>query len=142
MSECIYINNIDSTPEWKKILTTVIEYSDEFAIVFPNGEYDADNPLLAGMLDFKNLPNISVSPWPNMKDSSVYRAELNDTSRNLILNYTLNDTFDSLWNFSLYKGDLEVLNVADFSECFIYPDPEVIMLVTQNGIDLSRFDKW
>ena len=69
MSEYIYINSIDSTPEWEQILKTVIEYCNEFDIVFPNGEYDADNPLLAGMLDFKKIPNICVSPWPNMKDS-------------------------------------------------------------------------
>lgn len=142
MSEYIYINSIDSTPDWEQILKTVIEFSNEFDIVFPNGEYDADNPLLAGVLDFKKIPNICVSPWPNMKDSSVYRGALNDFSRNLILQYTLNNTFDSLWNFSFYKGDLNVLNVSDFSECFIYPDPELITLLTQKDIDLSRFDKW
>ena len=141
MSEYFYISDIDSTPEWEQILKTVIEYCNEFDIVFPNGEYDADNPLLGGLLEFKKIPNIFVSPW-NMKDSSVYRGVINDFSRNLILQYTLNNTYDSLWNFSLYKGDLNVLKVADFSECFIYPDPELITLLTQRDIDLTKFDNW
>jgi len=57
----------------------------------PNGEYDADNPLLAGKLDFEKTPNISVSPWTNMEDSSVFRGVLDDSSRRLILQYALNE---------------------------------------------------
>jgi hypothetical protein len=142
LKEYIVISSINSTPEWELILKTVIDFSNEFDIVFPNGEYDADNPLLTGMHEFTKIPNISVSPWSNMKDSSVYRGVLNDFSRNLILQYTLTDTFDSLWNFSLYKGDLNVLNVADFSVGFIYPDPELITLLTPKNINLSVLDKW
>jgi len=133
----IYIWNIFSTPEWEQILKITIDFSDEFDIVFPNGEYEADNPLLAGMLDFINIPNISVSPWPNMKDSSVYRGVLDDFSRNLILQYMfIENKYDTLWNFSLYKGDLEVLNLSDFNSCSIEPVPELITLLTAKNIDL------
>ena len=133
----IVIFNICSTPEWEQILKIVIDFSDEFDIVFPNGEYDEDNPLLAGMLDFEKIPNISVSPWPNMEDSSVYRGELDDFSRDLILQYMINENkYDTLWNFSLYKGGIDVLNVQDFNVCIIEPDQELITLLNQKNIDL------
>jgi len=81
MEGYIIISNIFSTPEWEQIFNTVINISNEFDIVYPNGEYDADNPLLAGKLDFEKVTNISVSPWPNMEDSSVYRGVIDDSSK-------------------------------------------------------------
>jgi len=89
MENFIVISNIFSTPEWDQIIKTIIDISSEFEIVYPNGEYDADNPLLAGKLDFEKVSNISVSPWPNMEDSSIYRGVLDDSSRSLILQYVL-----------------------------------------------------
>jgi len=143
LRDYIVIHSITSTPEWEQILKSIINFSNEFDIAYPNGEYEEDNPLLAGKHDFEKIPNISVSPWPNMKDSSVYRGVLDDFSRNLILQYALNENYDLLWNFSLYKGELKVLHVADFTVCFIYPTPELITLLTQKNIDLfSLFDKY
>lgn len=141
LEDFIVISNIFSTPEWEQIFITVIGISNEFDIVYPNGEYDADNPLLAGKLDFEKVPNINISPWPNMEDSSVYRGVLDDSSKSLILQYALNES-DSLWNFSLYKGNVQVLNVQDFNVCLIEPDPELIKLLNQKNIDLLSLSDW
>ena len=141
MENFIVISNIFSTPEWDQIIKTIIDISSEFEIVYPNGEYDADNPLLAGKLDFEKVTNISVSPWPNMEDSSVYRGVLDDSSRSLILQYALNGS-DSLWNFSIYKDKVQVLNVQDFNVCLIEPSPELITLLNQKNIDLLSLTDW
>jgi hypothetical protein len=137
----IVISNIFSSPEWEQIFNAVIGISNEFDIVYPNGEYDADNPLLAGKLDFEKVSNISVSPWLNMEDSSVYRGVLDDSSKSLILQYALNES-DSLWNFSLYKDNVQVLNVQDFNVCLIEPDPELITLLNNNNIELLSLSDW
>jgi len=141
MEDFIVISNIFSTPEWEQTFNTVIGFSNEFDIVYPNGEYDADNPLLTGKLHFEKVPNISVSPWPNMEDSSVYRGVLDVSSRSLILRYALNE-FDSLWNFSLYKNNIQVLNVQDFNVCLIEPNPELIKLLNNKNIDLLSLSNW
>ena len=141
MEDFIVISNIFSTPEWDQIIKTIIDISSKFEIVYPNVEYDADNPLLAGKLDFEKVPNISVSPWPNMECSSVYRGVLDDSSKSLILQYALNES-DPLWNFSLYKDNVHVLNVQDFNVCLIEPDPELITLLKNNNIDLLRLSDW
>ena len=137
----IVISNIFSTPAWEQIINTVIDISNEFDIVYPNGKYDADNPLLAGKLDFEKVSNISVSLWPNMEDSSVYRGVLDDSSRRLILQYALNEA-DPLWNYSLYKDNVQVLNVQDFNVCLIEPDSELITLLNQKNIDLLSLSDW
>lgn len=131
MEDFIVISNIFSTSEWEQILKTVIDFSNEFDIVYPNGDYNEENPLLSGKLDFEKIPKIRVSSWPNMEDSSVYRGVLDDFTRNLILQYAFNEKYDSLWNFSLYKGNLNVLNVQDFNVCLIARDPELITLLNQ-----------
>ena len=141
MGEFVVISNIFSIPEWEQIFKTIIVFSNEFDIVYPNGEYDADNPLLAGKLDFEKIPNISVSPWPNMEDSSIYRGVLDDSARSLILQYALKE-FDPLWNFSLYKDNVQVLNVQDFNVCLIEPDPELITLLNQKNINLLSLSDW
>ena len=141
LEDFIVISNIFSTPEWEQIFITVIGISNEFDIVYPNGEYDADNPLLAGKLVFEKVPNINISPWPNMEDSSVYRGVLDDSSKSLILQYALNES-DSLWNLSLYKGNVQVLNVQDFNVCLIEPEPELIKLLNQKNIDLLSLSDW
>lgn len=133
----IFISNIFSTPEWKEVLITAVNFSDGFDIVYPNGEYDEDNPLLAGMPDFTHIPNISVVPWPNMKDSSIYKGTLDDHARNLILHHMfIENQYDTLWQFSLYKGNLEVLTVSDFNCCHIEPIPEFVNLLAAKNIDL------
>jgi len=141
LGEFVVISNIFSIPEWEQIFKTIIVFSNEFDIVYPNGEYDADNPLLAGKLDFEKIPNISVSPWPNMEDSSIYRGVLDDSARSLILQYALKE-FDPLWNFSLYKDNVQVLNVQDFNVCLIEPDPELITLLNQKNINLLSLSDW
>ena len=141
LGESIVISNIFSTPEWEQIFNTVINISNEFDIVYPNGEYDADNPLLAGKLDFEKVTNISVSPWPNMEDSSVYRGVIYDSSKSLILQYAFNES-DSLWNFSLYKDNVQVLNVQDFNVCLIEPSQELITLLNKQNINLLSLTDW
>lgn len=141
LGEFIVISNVFSCSEWEQIIKTVIDISNEFEIVYPNGEYDADNPLLAGKLDFEKVPNISVSPWPNMEDSSVYKGVLDDCASSLILQYALNES-DPIWNFSLYKDNVQVLNVQDFNVCLIKPDPELITLLNQKNIDLLSLSDW
>ena len=141
MENFIVISNIFSTPEWDQIIKTIIDISSKFEIVYPNGEYDADNPLLAGKLDFEKVTNISVSPWPNMEDSSVYRGVIDDSSKSLILQYAFNES-DSLWNFSLYKDNVQVLNVQDFNVCLIEPSQELITLLNKQNINLLSLTDW
>ena len=136
MENFIVIESISSTPEWEQIFKTAIDICDSFSIVFPNGAFVEDNPLIAGKLDFENILNVTVSSWPKMEDSSVFSGELNDFSRNLFLQYAFNERFPYLWNFSFSKDGLEVLNVQDFYVCLIEPYPELLEMLNNRNINL------
>lgn len=136
MESFILIENITSTPEWEQIFKTTIAICEEFSVVYPNGAFDEENPLLTGKLDCERIPNLSVSPWPNMADSSMYRGSLNDFSKNLFMQYMFNQRYKWLWNFSFYKSGVEILNVQDFYVCLIEPIPELVEMLNKQNIDL------
>lgn len=136
MESFIVIENITSTPEWEQIFKTTIAICEEFSVAYPNGDFDEENPLLTGKLDFERIPDLSVSPWPNMADSSMYRGSLNDFSRNLFEQYMFNQRYNWLWNFSFYKSGVEILNVQDFTVCLIEPIPELVEMLNKQNIDL------
>lgn len=137
MEEYKVISNIFSAPVWDSILTTGLDIADEFGIVFPNGEYDEENPLLTGMLEFKNLPSLAANPWPNMEDATIYRGKLTDSSKALILKYMSDseETSYSLWNLSLYKNEAELLNVQDFNVCLLDSGTELMNILEQENIN-------
>ena len=136
MESFIVIENITSTPEWEQIFKTAITYCDSFSIVYPNGDFDTENPFLAGKMDFESIDNITVSSWPGMEDSIIFSSVLDDVSRNLFLQYAFNERFPYLWNFSFYRDGIEVLDVQDFYVCLIEPVPQLLELLSKQNINL------
>ena len=60
------ISSIDSFPRWDKLLTFALNLADEFCVIFPDGKYDPENPLVIGKPEFTALPNLKMGRWPNM----------------------------------------------------------------------------
>lgn len=137
MEEFKIISNIFSAPVWESILKTGLDIADEVGIVFPNGEYDEENPLLTGMPDFIYLPSLTASSWPNMEDATIYRGKLTASLSALISKYMneSEETSYSLWNFSLYKNQVELLNVSDFNVCLIDSGTELMNILECRNIN-------
>ena len=122
MEKFIVIENIAFEPFWNDLLEKALELADLFSVVYPDGEYDDENPLLSGKLEVYLLPNLQSEPWSSMKHASVYSGELTEQAKAFIRKYMLqtpDKTTDNLWNFSLFKNDVELLNLQDFDVCLI-----------------------
>lgn len=138
MNDFTVISNIDSFQRWDMLLTVALNLADEFCVVYPNGEYDPENPLVNGKPEFESVPDLKVGRWPNMKDSSAYFGNLDDSIRKLILdfNHQSPDKDTSyLWYYSLYKGGIELLNVQDFTVCLLDLDTELTDCLEELQID-------
>ena len=55
MKNSIVIYNFPRKHEWKKIFLYILSVCDGFRVKFPDGEYDPENPLMGGKLEFENL---------------------------------------------------------------------------------------
>lgn len=136
----VIYNIFEKPTEWNSILKHALNLSDRFAIVFPNGEYDEENPLLTGKPDFDRLSNLTVESWPKMADSTLFSGVLNRETRGILYKYmneTPEKTTGSLWNFSLFQNEVELLNVQDFNVCTINLETDLIQILGQKNVDYS-----
>lgn len=132
------ISFIGSFPSWDKLLTVALNLADEFCVIFPNGAYNPENPLVNGKPEFTSLANLKVGRWPNMKDSSAYFGSMDDSIRKLFLEFNdqaSDNDKDYLWHYSLYRDGIELLNVQDSTVCYIDLDTELTALLLQLKID-------
>lgn len=141
MKNYTVIYNIFSNPsDWNSILEVALDLADKFSIVYSDEEYDEENPLETGKLDFFQLPNLTLEPWQDMAGVNLYTGTLDASSKELIIKYMHAEAERygySLWNFSLYEGDVELLNVADFHDCLINMDSNLVRILKEKNIDFS-----
>lgn len=132
------IENINQFTHWNVLLDLALEISDYFCIIYPDGEYDEENPLLTGKVDFDRQLHLESKPWEGMENSSVYSGELTEKAKGIIKKYmyftSTNDNY-LLWNFSLFKKDIELLNVQDFDVCLVQDNTE--LTYNLNKINIS-----
>ena len=135
--------NICSTPEWKHIFSSILNHCDQFEVVFPNGEFDTENPLMGGKFEFEKLEGTFVKPWDGMENSISIFGELTSLSRRIF--YKLEEpSFEGLkpevWCFKLFRNGTLFLSVEDFSVCLLEKNQEVISLLVDKGISIEIFD--
>lgn len=138
MMDFSVIVNITTYRKWEEILAITLNLADEFGVVFPDGPYDPENPLLNGKREISSLPGLKVGRWPNMDHSSFYFGSLDDSIRQLILElgHQSPDQHDrSLWQYSLYRKGNELLTIQDFSICLLELDTELIAALEDAGIE-------
>lgn len=140
MDDFIVLEDISSSSStWNTVLKVALELADSFCIVFPNGEYEEENPLLTGKLEFEERlqQKTTQKPWSNLEWATEYIGELNESSEAFIRKYmylTPSKSTGTLWNFSLLKNDVELLNVQDFEICILSANTELIVhLNKQDG---------
>lgn len=122
------IHSIDSFPRWEEILAVALGLANEFSVVFPNGDYDPENPLVNGKPEFEALPDLKAERWPNMENSTILFGRLNDSVRKIILafnNQHPDKDSSYLWHYSLYRNGIELMNVQDFTVCLLDLDTEL-----------------
>lgn len=137
------VSNICSTPEWKHIFTSILNHCDQFEVVYPDGEFDSENPLMGGKFEFEKLEGTFVKPWDGMESSISIFGELTSLSRRIF--YKLEEpSFEGLipelWCFKLFKDGTLFLSVEDFSVCLLEKNQEVISLLGDKGISSDIFD--
>lgn len=139
MKNLIVIEDIFSFPRWNDVLNYALELADRFGVVFPDGEYNEENPLLAGKPEFERLPDLTIEPWNSMEDARIYKGDLTEQAKLLIKEW-MDDSEErwsgTLWNFSLYQNEVELLNVQDFNVCLVELETE--LRVYLDGLDIVR----
>ena len=139
MKNFIVIENIFCFSKWNAVLDYALELADRFGVVFPDGEYDDENPLLAGKPEFGRLPDLTIEPWTSMEGASIYKGELTEQAKILIKEW-MDDSPErwsgTLWNFSLFRNETELLNVQDFNVCLVEAETELTVYL--EGLDIIR----
>ena len=143
MENYLIIQNTSSTPEWKKIFNLILNHCDRFEVIFPEGNFDVENPLMGGKVDFEKIEDTSSNPWDEMNDSICLSGSLTKDVRTLI--YKLEEPSfigdkPELWHFNLLRNDKLYLSIQDFTVCLLENHKELISLLEKNGIDSNAFD--
>ncbi len=140
MIEPIVIQNIASTPEWKMIFEYALSYCNRFAVTFPVGEYDADNPLMGGKKEFERLSGLNVTASTDMEEGIVLDGELNKATSALFNEY-IAPSYDGfkpvLWNFQLLKDDEPILEASDFTVCILDNSAPMKQFLQKANIDIE-----
>ena len=137
------VSNICSTPEWKHIFTSILNHCDQFEVIYPDGEFDSENPLMGGKLEIEKVRGTLVKPWDGMANSVSISGELSNISRKII--YKLEEPsftgfIPELWCFQLLKNGTLFLSVQDFNVCLLENHQEMISLLGDKGISIDIFD--
>lgn len=142
MENYFVISSTTSTPEWKAIFTSILNHCDQFEVVYPDAEFDSDNPLMGGKLEFEKLDGTVVKPWKGMENSVSMLGKLTSVSRRIF--YTLEEPSfvgdkPELWCFKLIKNGTLFLSVQDFTVCLLEHHQEMISLFQYKGISMDIF---
>ncbi|MER2079832.1 hypothetical protein [Psychrobacillus psychrotolerans] len=145
MPEFFILQNTPSTPEWNNIFTTVLDHCDQFEVFYPDGEFDEENPLMGGKLDFEKLESTFSNTWDGMDNSVCIRGNLTSESKNIIFKFmepSFSGDKPELWHINLLKSGTLYLSVEDFTVCVLENHPEIISLFQQIGISTEIFDNF
>jgi hypothetical protein len=140
MIEPIVIQNIVSTAEWRTIFEYALSYGNQFAVTFPAGEYDVENPLLGGKKKLERLSGLLVTASTEMENGVFLSGELNKDSSALFNEYmtpSYNGFKPVLWNFQLLKDDEPILEVSDFTVCILYNTAPMKQFLQSANIDID-----
>lgn len=143
MENYLIIQNISSTPEWKNVFNLILNHCDQFEVIFPEGNFDVENPLMGGKLEFEKLEDTLSNSWDGMKDSICLSGSLTKDVKSLI--YELEQPSfigdkPELWNFKLLRNGQLYLRIEDFTVCLLENHKELLSLLGKNGIDSSTFE--
>jgi hypothetical protein len=148
MKRTFFVHHIPDFEGWETCFRFLMEKSDTFRIILQGNRdaSDADEYLNAGKKEFLDLPSITISPYEGMENSIKVTGELNRVAREIFLTFLAPDEPD-LWSFQFLKGNDVMLEVADFTEGWLYlEESEVEDLLAQgigvDGIDLDDFDSF
>ena len=142
MKRTFYAHSIWSFKGWETCFRFLMENSDTFRIIFQGNSdtSDADEYLNAGKKEFLNLPSITISPYEGMENSIKVTGELNKVSRELFLTF-MESAFQGykpdLWSFQFLKGNEVILQVADFTEGWLYLEESEVKDLLAQGIDID-----
>lgn len=143
MKNFFVISSTPSSPEWKHIFTTILNYCDHFEVVYPIAEFEPNNPLLGGKLEIEGLDGTTVKPWDGMDDSISFCGELNSISKQIIHKLEA-PSFEGgkpeLWCFQLFKNGKLFLSVQDFTVCLLENHQEMNLLLEENSINIDKLN--
>ena len=148
MKRTFYAHSIWSFKGWETCFRFLMEKSDTFRIIFQGNRdaSDADEYLNAGKKEFLDLPSLTISPYEGMENSIKVTGELNRVARELFLTF-MESAFEGykpdLWSFRFLKGRDVLLEVADFTEGWLYlEESEVEDLLAQGiGVDGTNLEE-
>ncbi|WP_053366320.1 hypothetical protein [Bacillus sp. FJAT-27245] len=135
------ISHTSSTDGWEKLFTSILNASDSFTIYYPDGEFDSENPLMGGKVDFEGLKNIVIEPWGGMENSISINGKLNDFSRSIFLKLqepSFEGSKPMLWYFKLYKNNTLLLTIEDFTVCLLENNQEVNSILKIINLDINN----
>ena len=136
MKRTFYVNHIPHFKGWETCFRFLMEKSDTFRIILQGNRdaFDADDYLNTGKQEFLNLPSITISPYEGMKNSIKVTGELNMVAREIFLTFLAPDE-PNLWSFQFLKGNDIMLEVADFTEGWLYLEESEVEDLLARGVD-------
>lgn len=139
--EHLVISNISLVNKWGSFFVKVLDYCDEFNIVFPNGEPDDENPLLNGRSDFWDLDNVKIEKWLGMEEATSLSGNLTETTRELFIKHIgdLEEGDVGLWQFTLLANKKEFLTIEDFTVCIINNIQKHLQYLESQDIKIEDF---
>lgn len=139
-NEAIIENLFWNPRDWNAIFNAALSVADRFSIVYAEEKFDEENPLDTGKVEFFHLPNLTVEPWQNMAGVNSYHGQLEAKSKKLFKKYMhAEDEREgySLWNFTLFEGAVELLNVQDFNVAILNLESNLVRLLIERKINFS-----
>lgn len=136
--------HICSNPHWEDVFSLVLSKCDELHVAFPEGDFDIENPLMGGRLEFEKLNQLQMVAWDGMEQAIKLTGKLGDYEKNLLYKM-MEPSFDGakpvLWQFSIMRESSFQLTIADFTECILKITPELERLLYKNGLDLESLSE-
>ena len=126
--------------QWHALLAYCLDQADSFAVHVPDGP----GPLSHGRAEFSALPEISIEPWPGMRDAIEISGALSARPREL---FTAMETSlesynpaEKLWDYRLIRNGEVILSIGDHADLLIHAGPDDLAELESLGIDTAAWD--
>jgi hypothetical protein len=146
MKRKFYVHSIPLFKGWETCFRFLMEKSDTFRIIFQGNRdtFDADEYLNAGKKEFLSMPSITISPYGGMENSIEVTGELNMAAREFFLTF-MESAFQGykpdMWSFKFLKGMDVLLEVADFTEGWLYLEESEVEDLLAQGVDGTNLEE-
>lgn len=145
MKRKFYVNSIPHFKGWETCFRFLMEKSDTFKIIFQGDANTLDaEGLNAGKKDFLALPLIAISPYKGMENSIEVAGELSEAAQELFQNFmasSFEGFLSDLWSFQFLKGNDVMLEVADFTEGWLYLEESERKDLLAQGVDATNLEE-